>query len=232
MISIIIPTYNERDNVCRLIPAILSVTHDANIQTEIVIVDDDSPDKTANEVRRRFGQDARVSVFVRKAERGLATAILYGIRQSKGDIIIGMDADFNHPPGLIPDLVHALSKHDLVVASRFIARGGMEERGRYVGTLLFNLFLKYILSFPTMDNMSGFYAIRRDMLERLNIDDIYKGYGDYHLRLLWYAKSKRYMIAEVPVFYRKRIYGKSKSHLLSLFVSYLVCAAQLRLKKN
>lgn len=232
MISIIIPTYNERENICRLIPAILSAVSDAKIQTEVVVVDDNSPDKTADEVRKRFGQDRRVVVSVRKDERGLATAILHGIRQSKGDVIIGMDADFNHPPELIPDLVRALSKNDLVIASRFIKGGGMEEWGRYFGTLLFNLLLKYMLGFPTMDNMSGFYAIRKDKLEELDIDKIYKGYGDYHLRLVWYAKSKKYSICEIPVFYRRRTYGESKSHLLSLFVSYLVCATKLRLKKD
>lgn len=232
MISIIIPTYNERENICRLIPAILSAVSDAKIQTEVVVVDDNSPDKTADEVRKRFGQDRRVVVSVRKDKRGLATAILHGIRQSKGDIIIGMDADFNHPPELIPDLVRTLSKSDLVIASRFIKGGGMEEWGRYFGTLLFNLLLKYMLGFPTMDNMSGFYAIRKDILEKLNIDTIYKGYGDYHLRLVWYAKSKKYSICEIPVFYRRRTYGESKSHLLSLFVSYLVCATKLRLKKD
>lgn len=232
MISIIIPTYNERENICRLIPAILSVVNDAKIQTEIIIVDDDSPDKTADEVRRRFGQDRRVVVSVRKYERGLATAILHGIRQSKGEIIIGMDADFNHPPELIPNLVRTLSKSNLVIASRFIKGGGMEEWGRYFGTLLFNLLLKYILGFPTMDNMSGFYAIRKDKLKELDLDKIYKGYGDYHLRLVWYAKSKKYSIYEIPVFYRRRTYGESKSHLLSLFASYLFCAAKLRLKKD
>lgn len=232
MISIIIPTYNERQNICRLVDAILDVVVNTNIETEIVVVDDESPDGTASAVRQRFGSNKQVSVYVRKGEKGLATAILYGIHKSRGDLIVGMDADFNHPPELIPDLIQTLSDADLVVASRFIKGGGMEEWGRYMGTLLFNGFLKYVLGFPTMDNMSGFYAIRKDMLAKLGLNAIYKGYGDYHLRLVWRAKDKGYSISEIPVFYKKRMYGTSKSRLLPLLFSYLFCAIELRLKKK
>lgn len=232
MISIIIPTYNERENICRLIPSILAMASNVGMETEIVIIDDNSPDKTADAIRGQFGQDKRVRVYVRKEERGLASAILHGIRKSKGEIIVGMDADFNHPPERIPYLIQALSRADLVIASRFTKGGGMEEWGRYVGTLLFNGFLKYILGFPTMDNMSGFYAIRKNTLAELGMDAIYKGYGDYHLRLVWYAKSKGYAISEIPVFYKKRTYGDSKSQLLSLIFSYTLCAITLRLKKH
>lgn len=232
MISIIIPTYNEKENICRLIPSILAVSRNAKMQTEIVIIDDDSPDNTARAIMERFGKDKQVRVFVRKGERGLAGAILYGIGKSRGDTIVGMDADFNHPPEHVPLLVQKLAHGDLVIASRFIKGGGMEEWGRYIGTLLFNVLLKRILGFPTMDNMSGFYAIRKDALTRLGIKTIYEGYGDYHLRLVWHAKNERYRIVEIPVFYKKRMYGNSKSHLLSLFFSYLLCAIKLRLKKN
>lgn len=232
MISIIIPTYNERQNICHLISSILAALHTAQIEVEIVVIDDESPDKTAEAVRQRFGSNKKIAVYVRKGERGLASAILYGIRKSRGDTIVGMDADFNHPPELIPDLVKTLNNVDLVVASRFVKGGGMEEWGRYLGTLLFNVFLKYILAFPTMDNMSGFYAIRKDSLIKLGVDAIYTGYGDYHLRLVWFAKRRGYTISEIPVFYKKRTYGTSKSHLFFLFFSYVHSALKLRLKKD
>ncbi len=142
-----------------------------------------------------------------------------------------MDADFNHPPELIPKLIDNLKNNDLVIASRFIKGGGMEDRIRYIFTYIFNLFLKYILGFPTMDNMSGFYAIKKEKLNKLPLKEIYQGYGEYHLRLVWYAKKINFKIKEIPVFYQNRKYGKSKSNLIKMFFKYLYLALKLKLIK-
>lgn len=229
MISIILPTYNEKGNILKLIKAIEKTFAKENIYFEIIIVDDSSPDKTADTVRKNILLN-NVKVFERKGVRGLATAILYGIKKAKGNIIVGIDADFNHPPEKIIDLVNKLNEHDMVIGSRFIKGGGMEDRRRYYLTYIFNLFLKYILGFPTMDNMSGFYAIKRQELLRLPIKKIYQGYGEYHLRLVHFAQKHGLKIIEIPIYYKKRRYGKSKSKLLKLFFQYILVAFELKLK--
>lgn len=223
--SVIIPTYNEKDNIALIIKKIIKIQSGP----EIIIVDDNSPDGTANEVKKNFKNNDQVRVFVRKKPRDLGSAIFFGIKKSRGEIIIGMDADFNHPPKKIPQLIASLKTADLVVASRFIKGGGMEDKFRYFFTYLFNFFLKNILGFPIMDNMSGFYVIKRNKLLKLPLDKIYRGYGEYHLRLVFYAKQFGLKIKEIPVFYPKRKFGKSKSNLFFLFFKYLIVAILLKL---
>ena len=224
--SLIIPTYNEKENVVILLESIEKIHSNDPHQT--IIVDDNSPDGTYEEVAKKFSKNKRIKAILRKNKRGLATAILHGIKNSDYEVVVGMDADFNHPPETIKDLVKELGSNDLVVASRFVKGGGMEEKKRHFPTLLFNKFLKHILGFPIMDNMSGFYAIRREKLLQLPLKMIYKGYGEYHLRLVYLAKKKGFRIKEVPVYYKKRVYGKSKSNLPKMFFLYLKEAFYLR----
>ncbi len=231
MISLIIPTFNERKNIINLIRKIQLILTSPNIKYEIVAVDDNSPDMTAVEVRKKFKKNKNIHLFVRKNIRGLASAILFGIKKSKGDVIIGMDADFNHPPEKIITLIKELKNHDLVIASRFIKGGGMEDKVRYLFTYIFNLFLKHILGFPTMDNMSGFYAIKRKDLFKLPINRIYTGYGEYHLRLVYLAEKHGLIITEIPVFYPNRRNGRSKTNFLKGFFVYLWNALKLRFTK-
>jgi len=231
MISIIIPTYNERENIVKLIHEIQLVLSELNIKYEIVVIDDNSSDNTALEIKKKFNSK-NIRLFVRKNIRGLASAILLGIRKSRGDIVIGMDADFNHPPQTIIQLINQLNSCDLVVASRFIKGGGMEDKIRYIFTYIFNLFLKYFLGFPTMDNMSGFYAIRKEKLFQLPINKIYTGYGEYHLRLVYLAKKQGFKIKQIPVYYPKRKHGKSKTNLIKMFFLYLLTAFSLKLSNE
>jgi dolichol-phosphate mannosyltransferase len=221
LISIIIPTYNERENIVNLVNAIRTTLNTKKILFEIIIVDDNSPDRTAETVNKNFRKDKNIHLFLRKKDRGLGSAILFGIKKSKGNIIVGMDADFNHPPEVITSLINQLKDCNLVIGSRFIKGGGMEDKTRYLLTYIFNLFLKHILGFPTMDNMSGFYAIKKEKLMKLPINKIYQGYGEYHLRLVYLAHKLGLKIKEEPVFYKKRRFGKSKSNLTILFFKYI-----------
>ncbi|GAB4219548.1 MAG: hypothetical protein Fur009_6240 [Candidatus Microgenomates bacterium] len=225
-ISIIIPTYNEKGNLIKLIKEIEKKLK--KFSYEIIVIDDDSQDLTGKIAKKIFNKNKRIKIFIRKKRGGLASAILFGIKKSKGEIIIGMDADFNHPPQLISKLIKNLKNNDLVIASRFINGGGMEEKLRYFFTFLFNLFLKYILGFPTMDNMSGFYAIKKEKLKILSLEKIYQGYGEYHLRLVWYTKKSNFKIKEIPVYYQKRRYGKSKSNLIKMLLKYTIEALKLK----
>lgn len=232
MISIVIPTYNERENILPLIKELQIILDKMKELYEVIIVDDNSPDNTINAVKSRFKSHKNIRLYLRKKERGLGSAILFGLKKAKGSVLVGMDADLNHPPQLIPELIHKLDSADIAVASRFIPGGGMEEKNRYFLTYIFNFFLKHFLGFPTMDNMSGFYAIKRDMLLQLPLEEIYQGYGEYHLRLVYSARKYGLNIREIPVFYPKRTYGKSKTNLLKVFFLYLWIALNLRIGKD
>jgi dolichol-phosphate mannosyltransferase len=228
MISVIIPTYNEKLNIGRLIDVLFKEL--ASVDFEIIVVDDQSTDGTIKLMEKKSSKNGRIRFLQNPPPKGLSRSILFGLKQAKGKIIIGMDADFNHDPKIINQLINKLKseKLDIVIASRFIKGGGMEDKLRFFLTKLFNQFLRLFLAFPSTDNASGYYAIKSNVLRQMPLDQIFIGYGEYHLRLVYLAKKMNLRMGEFPVFYRKRQYGMSKSKLLSMFFSYLKVAFQLR----
>jgi dolichol-phosphate mannosyltransferase len=160
-------------------------------------------------------------------ERGLATAIKFGILNSSGEVIVVMDTDFNHEPHMIPQMVKFLEYYDLVTGSRFVMGGGMEDRRRYYYSLYYNVFVRMLLRLQVQDNLSGFYAIRREKLMPLNLAGIFQGYGEYFIRLLYSARRRGYRMLEVPVFYILRRHGQSKSRFLSMLRDYTGCVLAL-----
>lgn len=194
---------------------------------EIIVVDDNSPDKTADFVKKYATMNPHITLLVRTKQPGLGKSIAAGIKQAKGDTIIGMDADFNHDPQTIPALLKGLQKADLVVASRFIKTGGMEDRMRFIPTFLFNK-LTQLFGFPSTDVTSGFYAVKKQVIDTVGVERIYYGYGDYHLRLVYFTKKHGYSIMQVPTYYKKRIYGESKSKLVQMGIAYTKEIVRLR----
>lgn len=222
-ISIILPTFNEREAAPLIIKRILS-QFTAHKQIEVVVVDDCSPDGTAKIIINMYGRDKRVKVIQRQNKRpGLGSSILEGILSSSGKTIIGMDADGNHPPELLPLLIKQLQTgYDIAVASRFIGKKRF-NRLQDIGSYIFNLIIRYGLGYPILDNTSGYYAIKRKVLYSLPYQDIYhNSYGEYHLRLMYAASQKRYTISEIPVVYQKRIGGASKSSLIKMLTTYAI----------
>jgi dolichol-phosphate mannosyltransferase len=227
-VSIILPTYNERNNILDLIDAIeAQVTSPAN-GAQIVVVDDNSPDGTADVVRQRAQQlGSNIDLYVRTDERGLASAIRYGVRRCQGDVVVVMDTDFNHDPKMIPQMVELLKYYDMVIGSRFVMGGGMEEELRYKFSFLYNLFIRVTIRTQIQDNLSGFFAMRRDKLMPLDMDRIFRGYGEYFIRLLYVAWRRNYKMLEVPVFYVLRRHGQSKSRFLHMLRDYTLCVLSL-----
>jgi dolichol-phosphate mannosyltransferase len=228
--SIILPTYKEKDNIVELIQTIQTVLEPTNIEFEIVVVDDNSPDGTADIVRAYFTTDSRVKLFVRTKERGLATAIRHGIEQSTGEILVFMDTDFNHDPAIIPQMVKFLEYYDIIIGSRFVMAGGMEDKIRQFSSWVYNQGIQFLFRTPVHDNLSGFFSIYRDKLESMDLNQIYYGYGDYFIRLLMVANRRGYKMLEIPVFYRLRMYGHSKTQFLSILRQYTEALLVLRLK--
>jgi len=218
LISIILPTYNEVGNITLLIDQISHYLK--KYLYEIIVVDDNSPDQTARAVKDKFSQSAKIRLFIKKENRGLAKAIRFGIEKSRGSCILVMDTDFNHHPKDIPKMIKFMYKADLIVGSRYIKGGGMENRLRYIISLLYNLITRKILALSTNDNLSGFFLMKKNKLEKLNYDKIFFGYGEYFIRLLFYARQKNFKIKEIPVFYKNRTAGESKSKFLPMFIDY------------
>ncbi|MGQ9501262.1 MAG: glycosyltransferase [Anaerolineae bacterium] len=229
MASILLPTYNERDNIVELVQAIHQHLGEQGFNYEVIIVDDNSPDGTAEVVREAFGSDSRVKLFVRQHERGLATALRYAAEQSSGEVLVFMDTDFNHDPAVIPQLIKFLEYYDVVIGSRFVMRGGMEDRVRYIFSFIYNLGLRFLFGTRVWDNLSGFFAIYRSRLFELDLDRIFYGYGDYFIRLLMVGWRRGWRMLEIPVFYRLRQRGHSKTQFLATFIQYTWAILKLRL---
>lgn len=226
-LSIVLPTYNESGTIVMLIEALIARL--SGIRYEILVVDDQSPDKTALLTKRAFTRNPCVHVLQRH-ERGLATAILFGLRHASGANIMVMDTDFNHNPADIPSLLQALTTADIAVGSRYVPGGGMENRPRFYASMLYNIALRLFLSLPTHDNLSGFFVARRQTLSPYITENIFRGYGDYFIRLLFAAHAHGLRIQEIPVYYRERPAGVSKSRLLSMIGMYTKTVLSLKFR--
>ncbi len=228
-ISVVLPTYNEHAHIAELLAAIISALERAGRTFEIIVVDDASPDGTAEIVRRVADRDPLIRLHVRTEDRGLGSAVGYGIARATGEVIVVMDADFNHSPADIPKLRDMLSHFDIVTGSRFVMRGGMPNRIRYIASFSFNFLIRLLVRTQVQDNLSGFFAARRALLQQIDSPSVFFGYGDYFIRLLALAWRAGFTIAEVPVFYGRRPTGESKTTLTGTLPLYLRAIIRLRL---
>jgi dolichol-phosphate mannosyltransferase len=206
-VTVVLPTFNEAGNIGSLIAAILSVSA---VPTEVLVVDDDSPDGTwhvAGEVAER---DPRVRVIRREGERGLTSAIWHGVCEARGGQAVWMDCDFSMPPALIPALIGALEDADIAVGSRY-APDGADRRGVLVAVALswaINRLAALVLGRGVRDYTSGFIAARRDAVLALGLRG---DYGEYCIDLLARAQRAGYRLREVGYECRPREAGSSKT---------------------
>jgi dolichol-phosphate mannosyltransferase len=233
VISVVLPTYNERDGIAELVAEILGVTRAAGLEPEVLVVDDDSPDGTAAHVREVFRADPAVRVHVRRGERGLASAIHRGIREARGDVVAVMDSDGNHDPALLPLMARCAQDFDVVVGSRYVLGGGMlTSRFRYWGSYAFNILIRTILGLRIHDNLSGYLVFRPDRLRGLDADAVFHGYGDYAIRLLHHVVRHGGRVLEIPTVYRFRKGGESKTRFFAYFWTYLGSVLRLRVARR
>ncbi|MEY4184276.1 MAG: hypothetical protein RIS07_679 [Actinomycetota bacterium] len=225
-ITVVIPTYNEAGNIVPLIEQIIDAV-EAEYELEVLVMDDSSPDGTADIARSRFVADPRVNVVTRTSDRGLGASVGDGVRRATGDSIVVLDADLTHKPAQISDLAHINQRFDLVSASRFAAGGSMQDRPHYVWSLVFNFWLRMILRTQVQDNLAGFYIVRRSLAQSLPHEKIFFGYGDYFFRLLHFAKKAGGTIVEIPTHYTLRVAGNSKSNYLKMAGTYSAAAIRL-----
>lgn len=211
MTLVIIPTYNERENLAPMIEALLRLD-----DTSVLVVDDSSPDGTG-QIADRFATQfpGRVQVLHRRGPRGFGRSYIEGIRralQGGATHICQMDCDFSHDPADIPRLVQTAARADLVIGSRYVPGGALRNwprRRRWLSAFA-NWYVHAITGLPVRDCTSGFRCWRRDLLARLPIDRIVsEGYA-FQVEMAWYARTAGARIEEVPITFVERRQGASK----------------------
>jgi dolichol-phosphate mannosyltransferase len=223
-VSVVLPAYNEKDNIAPLVSELIAGFRSRGYAFEIIVVDDNSPDGTAEVVRRSFADQAEVRLIVRTRDRGLANSIREGMYAAGGATILVMDTDFNHRPSDAFILFEITEHVDVSVGSRFIFGGGMKGSVHYFLSFLFNIFLRVLLGTRMNDNLSGFFAIKRECFHKLDASKIFWGYGDYYFRLLLLSQREQFRHVELPIFYGDRTRGESKTRFINIFVKYTKAA--------
>jgi dolichol-phosphate mannosyltransferase len=208
---VIVPTYNERENLPRLLDALLQQPH-----VHLLIVDDQSPDGTgeiADDFARLNGD--RVRVMHRTGRRGLGRSYIDGIKQAihePFDVICQMDADLSHNPRHLPDLIAATEHADVVIGSRYIPGGAIVNwpRRRLLLSRAANLYIRSVTRLSPRDCTSGYRCWRRDALARLPLDRFISDGYSFLVEMLFVASGQGSRIAEVPITFVERRLGESK----------------------
>lgn len=227
-ISVILPTYNEKNNILLLVDEILKNLSKFK-EKEILIIDDNSPDGTYKICKENLNNNF-IKVFLRTEDKGLAKSIRFGIEKSSGDKIIVMDTDHTHDPKYLGILLNLSEQFDIVIGSRFFEGGKMAATTHHYLSYIFNVFLRILLRTGVKDNLGGFFCINKKSLKDLNFDKIFTGYGEYFLRLIFFLKKKNVKLNEVGVIYNLRYKDKSKSNFFKLLFQYTFEALKLRIK--
>lgn len=208
---IVIPTYNEIENISSILTEVLRATPEAHV----LVVDDNSPDGTGKKVAELAAQSERLFLLSRAGKEGLALAYLAGFRwgiENGYEALVQMDADFSHYPTDVPRILEGLKTHDLVIASRYTA-GGFTSGWGWMRKLISrggNVYARMILGAEIQDMTGGFNGWRKDALESVNFETVRsKGYA-YQVELKHRAVRKGCRILEIPIHFRNRTLGSSK----------------------
>lgn len=208
---IIIPTYNELDNLRPLLESIFSYAP----ETDILIVDDNSPDGTGKLADQIHDEDPRVHVMHRAGKLGLGTAYIAGFKYAINhgyDAAFEMDADFSHDPRYLPDFLQAIQDADLVIGSRYIA-GGDTPNWSLLRRIISgggNIFARFMLNMPVHDCTAGYRCYRRRVLENIDLDSVSsQGYA-FQVEMAYRVLRQGFKIVETPIVFMDRRVGKSK----------------------
>jgi len=208
---VIIPTYNEHDNIQKIVREVLSVSD----HTEVLIVDDNSPDGTGRVADEMAKASHRVHAMHRAGKLGLGSAYIEGFRyaMSNGyDYVFEMDADFSHDPREIPNFLDAIVKYDVVVGSRYV--GGVRILNWPIKRLMLSygasMYTRMITGLKLIDCTSGFKCFRREVLESLNLDKIHSDGYSFQIEMSFLCQKKGFRLKEIPIVFADRKEGTSK----------------------
>lgn len=209
---IVIPTYNERHNIGRIIPEILK--QDPRI--DVLVVDDSSPDGTGAVVTQMMEKESRIHLIEREGKQGLGTAYLAGFQwalaETDAEYIFEMDADFSHDPAAIPSFLETIQHCDLVIGSRYV--NGITVMNWPLSRLFLSVFANYyaaaVTGLPLKDCTGGFKCFRRRTLQSLPLSRVHSdGYG-FQIELNYHAWRRGFQIREIPIVFTDRVVGESK----------------------
>lgn len=220
-IIIIIPTYNEIDNIEPLIKGIFTVRSDA----DILVIDDNSPDGTAKLIERMEATYNEINLIRRSGKMGYGSACQEGfqwaLRCRKYKYIVTMDADFSHHPKYLNGMIETIEKEErgVVIGSRYIKGGGVRNWGihRRILSRGANLYSRFVLGIPVSDCTSGFRCYRRELLEKIDFAKIISDGYSFLEEILYCCKLNGASISEVPIIFENRRYGKSKINKKEIF---------------
>ena len=211
-VSVIVPTYNEKENIDLLVTQLLTLP----TRVHIIVVDDNSPDGTGEIAGRLAVENAgRVSVIHRPGKLGLGTAYIAGFKEALtagADLVCSMDADFSHNPRYVPDIVDKINQgYDIVIGSRYV-RGG--ESTQTLDRKLFswgaNTLTRVLLGLHAQDTTAGFRCYRRQALESLDLDSIKSSGYSFLFEMLFRVEQRGWKVGEVPIIFQDRRLGASK----------------------
>lgn len=228
-VSIVIPTYNERKNIKRLLQKVSSALK-GRFDYEIIVVDDNSPDGTAAEVKKA-ARSTHARLVSRKTKAGIGSAYKKGAESSRGRIVITMDADFSHDPSVLPQMVEGiLDGNDLVIGSRYV-RGGKIERWnpyRRLVSKTANTIAKVLLGLHTNDLTTGYRAYTREALGRIRFQELSSTGYSILMEAVFRAERASLRIKEIPIVFYDRKGGNSKLGVAEQF-RYALTVLHLRL---
>ena len=210
-ILIIIPTYNELENLPKLLPDILSKNDDI----QVLVVDDNSPDGTSAYIESQMKNNNRIHLIKRQSKQGLGTAYTAGFKyaiEKNYDLVFEMDADFSHDPKEIPRFIDEIQNADLVIGSRYI--NGVNVINWPLRRLLLssfaNLYTRVITGMPVHDATGGYKCFRRNVLESIDLDKVRSNGYAFQIEMNFKAWKKGFRVKEIPIIFVDRVKGKSK----------------------
>ncbi len=210
-VIVVIPTYNEKENIGRLIPQVLG----QDPQIEILVVDDTSPDGTGQVVQEFARATPRVRLMQRDRKLGLGTAYIAGFCfaiKHKYEFILEMDADFSHAPGAIPAFLRAIQNCDMVIGSRYMQGGTTSHwpwHRRWL-SLAANLYTRLLTGMPLTDATGGYRCFRREVLEKVNLHRVGSNGYVFQIEMAFRAWKRGFRIVEIPIVFANRTEGQSK----------------------
>ncbi len=208
---VVIPTYNEADNVRKIIPAVLN----ADPSVHVLVVDDGSPDGTAGIVKTMMESGERIHLIERPSKMGLGTAYVAGFRYALAngyEYIFEMDADFSHDPAEIPNFLETIREYDLVVGSRYL--NGVTVVNwplkRLILSYCANLYTRIVTGVPFKDATAGFNCFRRTVLEAIDLGKVHSNGYSFQIEMHYKAWKKGFRVTEIPIIFEDRRVGVSK----------------------
>lgn len=232
-VSFIIPTLNEHGNITRLIERINEISKENKIINEIIVIDDNSSDGTIDDVKNLQKFQENLKLIVRKKPLGIGSAHIAAYNQAQGDVIISLDADLSHNPEKIPEFVNKIkSGYDMVMSSRYIPGGSTDKKLKfYLISKIGGYYLSIMLRIKILDFSTGYRAIKRDIWQKIK-NYKYSNKNMFLIESIYYAHKNNAKLTEIPIFFKEREIGESKTPIFKEAIKALFLPFKIRINSK